>query len=359
MSDSTSKPKPDSLPNNSTREFQFRSVHMMYLFALLCASLATVGVAGITIVFFVGLFWAFVFFSRSNRQACFRIGLLFLLSCLCVCGLPAVQNAREVSRRTACRNNLRQISGACQSYLDEHGSFPPAYIADKSGKPKHSWRVLILPYLGYGRLHELYNFDEPWDGPNNRKLISLMPNVYRCPGPAGTAATSSPNYFAVVGQNTAWPGARGAKMSEFPDGTSNTILLIESSNPQVAWTEPTDFSLDDALDFLSDVEHGAPVGHLSEDFFRIYCGGTHVVMADASGQYIDYGPTRQRWSQLLVRNDGGRLDAQLESNGHTHQVHVVSYKYGNCFRFALLMLIVFLPTPWAWKKAVRRTWDEA
>ena len=33
------------------------------------------------------------------------------------------------------------------NYHDEHGSFPPAYIADASGKPMHSWRVLILPYL--------------------------------------------------------------------------------------------------------------------------------------------------------------------------------------------------------------------
>jgi len=34
------------------------------------------------------------------------------------------------------------------NYHDDYGSYPPAYIADESGRPMHSWRVLILPYLG-------------------------------------------------------------------------------------------------------------------------------------------------------------------------------------------------------------------
>ena len=62
--------------------------------------------------------------------------------------LPAVRSARESARRAQCKDNLRQIGLALQSYHDAFGCFPPAAIADKQGRPMLSWRVAILPYLG-------------------------------------------------------------------------------------------------------------------------------------------------------------------------------------------------------------------
>ena len=46
----------------------------------------------------------------------------------------------------------------------------------------HSWRVLILPYLDRPDLYAEYRFDEPWDGPNNIKLLQTMPKTYELPG---------------------------------------------------------------------------------------------------------------------------------------------------------------------------------
>jgi len=82
--------------------------------------------------------------------------------------LPAVQSAREAARRAQCSNNLKQIALAFHNYHDTYRTFPPAYIPDEDGNPKHSWRVLILPFLEQRALYEQYNFDEPWDSPNNR-----------------------------------------------------------------------------------------------------------------------------------------------------------------------------------------------
>lgn len=42
--------------------------------------------------------------------------------------LPAVQRARESSRRSSCTNNLRQISLATHNYLSGHRKFPSGWI---------------------------------------------------------------------------------------------------------------------------------------------------------------------------------------------------------------------------------------
>src|SRR5579871_4350512 len=93
--------------------------------------------------------------------------------------LPVVESARPYRpRRVNCSLNLQHIGLALHQYHIEYGSFPPAYIADKNGRPIHSWRTLILPYMDlspqYSRSHlELYNryrFDEPWNGPHNAAL---------------------------------------------------------------------------------------------------------------------------------------------------------------------------------------------
>ena len=45
--------------------------------------------------------------------------------------------------------------------------FPPAVIFGPDGKPWHSWRVLILPYLEENELYNAYDFSQPWDSPRN------------------------------------------------------------------------------------------------------------------------------------------------------------------------------------------------
>jgi len=80
------------------------------------------------------------------------IGLCFVGLVLAL--LPAVQTVRGPIRRPPCLNNLRQLSLAMQNYWSSNEHFPPTDITDENGKPMHSWRVLLLPYL---EEDELYN----------------------------------------------------------------------------------------------------------------------------------------------------------------------------------------------------------
>jgi hypothetical protein len=152
--------------------------------------------------------------------------------------LPAVQAAREAARRATCTNHLMQIGLAMHNYEAEHKCFPPAFIPDKNGKPMHSWRVLLLPYLDPD-LYKKYHFDEPWDGPHNKALASKMPRIYSCPDDAspGSGMTS---YAMLVGPHAFSPGPKGRAVSEIVHGTSNTIMVAEVADSQINWMEPKD-----------------------------------------------------------------------------------------------------------------------
>ena len=46
--------------------------------------------------------------------------------------LPAVQSAREASRRASCSNNLKQLALAAMNYEGQNQYFPPGWIAPNS-----------------------------------------------------------------------------------------------------------------------------------------------------------------------------------------------------------------------------------
>ncbi len=184
--------------------------------------------------------------KRSSGPATLVIILVAALGIFVVCGgilaallLPAVQAAREAARRTQCTSNLKQIALAMHNYHDMYQSFPPAYLADEDGKAMHSWRVLLLPFLGRQALYEQYNFDEPWNSPVNQRITSTVLNVYRCPSDpaAGLPETS---YTMLVGPGTLSDGTSVTSIGEIKDGTSNTLMIVEATGTGIGWAEPKD-----------------------------------------------------------------------------------------------------------------------
>lgn len=162
----------------------------------------------------------------------------------------------------SCKQRLKQISIALHQYHDKYSSFPPAYVKGPDGKPWHSWRVLLLPFLDEQPLYNQYHFDEPWDGPRNMRLSQSAPSCYRCPT---SWATSETNYFAVVNRRTMWPEYFTTRLRDVHDGTTLTLHVVESVSQHVGWSEPRDLALKTALDDLSqsgphqDLRHGLTV----------------------------------------------------------------------------------------------------
>jgi hypothetical protein len=143
---------------------------------------------------------------------------------------------------------------AVVNYAESHnGQFPPAFVLGPDGRPWHSWRVLVLPYIEGQHLFERYRFDEPWDGPHNRTLAERMPKVYAFSGTELPATTT--NYLAVVGSQTMWPGAEGRRLADIKDSTSHTILIVENKGLGVHWMEPRDLDFE-AMDLRIDSPNG-------------------------------------------------------------------------------------------------------
>lgn len=171
------------------------------------------------------------------------LGVLVLLAFLL---LPNYRRGvPEASHRMQCSNHLKQIGLALQNYHDHYGSFPPAYIADSGGKPIHSWRVLILPFMEQRALYDRYRFDEAWNGPNNSKLHGETLHVYRCASRSGRQVKTETSYVAVIDPKTAWPGEKFTTLANFTDGEVNAILVTEMANSGIHWMEPRDLKMAD------------------------------------------------------------------------------------------------------------------
>jgi hypothetical protein len=112
---------------------------------------------------------------------------------------PGVSRRGEAGRRSDCRNNHWQIGLALHNYADAYGSYPPAYTVDAAGKPLHSWRTLILPYLDQQPLYNQIELSKPWDDPTNSEILKTPLDAYRCP--SSDLASNHTTYLGVAARN--------------------------------------------------------------------------------------------------------------------------------------------------------------
>jgi hypothetical protein len=214
-------------------------------------------------------------------------------------GYFAVHDAREAARRSQCKNNLKQIGLALLNYHDTFGCFPPAHLVDAGGKPTHSWRVLITPFLDASPFYNQYRFDEPWDGPHNLELGRRHSSVWHCASDpfAGTQAGSmSTNYLAVIGPGAAWNGSTSVSNDDVTDPTSDTIMIVEVQNSGIHWMEPRDLQLAEMAPTVN-----ARVG---KGISSPHNGGAHVLTMDDSVRWVPNDTSATTIRALLTIRGG-------------------------------------------------------
>ena len=160
--------------------------------------------------------------------------------------------SRSTAAATQTISNLKVISTSMLAYHEKYKHLPPAYVLGADGKPAHSWRVLLLEFFDPD-LFTQYDFKEPWNGPNNRKLADKMPSQYRVSwDPNGRGTLTS--YIVLVGGKTAFPGDKTVKLKDITDGLDKTILVAEAEGFNIHWMEPRDWDIGAFPIKISDVK---------------------------------------------------------------------------------------------------------
>lgn len=247
---------------------------------------------------------------RSKRDECSRAGFSrwvvlvgsLLLLLLIVFGYT-LYGYLEHQQSSTCEYNLKAIGLALLNYHTLHGTFPPAYLCDKSGKPINSWRAEVFPTFAYnfrpGRSDYAggpgYDYAEPWNGPKNAKLNLDKErwSEIQCRSQDHVSEPAITDYVAVVGPNTMWAGCEPVRAAA--DGSDNDkILLIEVINSDILWMEPRDLTLEQALDNIQP-KNGIGIGSHHRD-------GIHYFTVGGEVKTLDPNIDRESLRQLLVRD---------------------------------------------------------
>jgi Protein of unknown function (DUF1559) len=236
--------------------------------------------------------------SRFLRGLLTGLAIVVFLLVIAALLLPNLCRVRDPAARVLTQNRLKQLLLAFHSYHDVENHLPDD-IRDREGKPLLSWRVAILPYFDvpeFDALYKEFKVDEPWDGPNNIKLLEKMPKLY-----AAVLAKVEPGHTffqCFKGPHAAFRPVKPRRLGDdFPDGTSNTILIAESGEA-VPWTKPAD------LDF----DPGKPLPLLG-GAFRDYI---HIALVDGSTR--SFQKAKIHWDRLSawITPDGGEEHLPLD-----------------------------------------------
>lgn len=176
--------------------------------------------------------------------------------------LPAVQAARESSRRATCQNNLKQVGLAAQNYHAAQGHLPPPKVGGGQFNALGGTLVALLPYLEEAARFDAFDPMKAVDDPHNLPVTSQPIDIYRCPSMALPRAVPEPlseeklgpgsyiissrteysNFGALDGafENPSNDGAYRLGMQHVTDGTSKTLLIgeINYALQKMLWTAP-------------------------------------------------------------------------------------------------------------------------
>ncbi|HEX4413023.1 MAG TPA: DUF1559 domain-containing protein [Lacipirellulaceae bacterium] len=171
--------------------------------------------------------------------------------------LPAIQSAREASRRTQCLNNLKQLGIALQNYAAAEKHFPPGSVAKPYlVQPTHPqtfyrWSTLahLLPYMENQSVRDALDLTLPLYMPgagypiadkNKAGVAQVLPE-FLCASDVGQPVKADwgpTNYVACAGSGTGGGTPfetdgvfyvnSATTFANITDGSSHTAAMSES-----------------------------------------------------------------------------------------------------------------------------------
>lgn len=227
-----------------------------------------------------------------------------------------VNAPRAAVYRTMCKNNLKQIGLALHNFSEHFQTLPDAAVTQIGSPegfitvPPHSWRVAVLNYLDQTALYRKYDQRSAWDSPQNLPIASQAIERYICPSvPRHLQRDSFDRYYSayavLVGPTTAFPNSRGLRPKDFPDGLSNTALVVEACGQQIVWTEPRDVKLND--NNIGVNQPGDQPDHSDGSWSSYHVQGAHTLLADGSVRFVS-SSTDARVLKAITTASGGESE---------------------------------------------------
>jgi hypothetical protein len=167
--------------------------------------------------------------------------LFIMVTALGVCGCGPRINPEE-------SHNLHSIGAAFQKFHETNGVFPRVNGTEDNNASSEriglSWRVHLLPHLGYQELYDKFALDESWDSDTNKPLLNQMPREYVTSG----AAKFETSMHVFVDEQSGTdngpfrdPGAldcRGVRLQGLLNASFTVLAAIAEPSTAEPWTKP-------------------------------------------------------------------------------------------------------------------------
>lgn len=142
------------------------------------------------------------------------------------------------------QSNLKQIGLAVHTYSGAERRMPGPFLDDhardqfpipENPSDRLSWRVVVLPYIEASPIYVKINKSEVWNSPTNGPLLDHHRSTFADPLDGKTSFTP---YRVFYDNGALWDSdpKRRLALDKVPDGSSNTILVVEST-VQVPWAQ--------------------------------------------------------------------------------------------------------------------------
>jgi hypothetical protein len=207
--------------------------------------------------------------------------------------------AREAGRHSHCLNRLAVIGLALHNYQSTYDMLPQASVSDLRGRPMHSWRYSLVPSMESTTWFDSYDFSKPWNAPGNAKLGAMKIGSYICPTqhpvpPGAYLLSNKTSYVAVTGTGTLFPDGRNGSLTGLSaKELAETIIVVESVNQTIGWTEPRDLDLAAYAANPNNPKLPLPSS--------LHPSGIGVLMADGSRFAMSAGEVRRRLIEMARR----------------------------------------------------------
>ena len=284
------------------------------------------------------------FHSRRGFTLIELLVVIAIIAVLVALLLPAVQQAREAARRAQCKNNLKQLGIALNTYHESCNVLPSGWISVNpatntmtplGGLSGAGWATMLLPQLDQGPLYEQFNPNVSIIAAVNQPVARKSLGAFLCPSDphpetwqitnaAGTALATLglSNYVGGWGTielddcsnppGTAPVTAAGQCVSDgvfyhnsrvsfrdVTDGSSNTFCVGERRTDLTlgwltTWIGSVPAGVDAPTRIVGVADHtpNHPGAHF-DDFSSAHAAGVHFLMIDGSvrfvGENIDKG----------------------------------------------------------------------